>query len=246
MDKTASFPTTCWTQIRQAGTADENAQTEAKRAMNSICSRYWHPVYTYARRRGWNHNEAEDETQIFFQNIINGDLLRKADPEQGKLRTLFLTVFQRQLATALEHKGAQKRGGNVEHLSLNFEGAADRFDEEDLGSDERSPEAAFDRAWAMATIDLCLERVGHGLKPEQQREFELLKPFLQINPKSEPDRAAIATELNISEAGVRKKIERLRKSMGKTIREQIAESLLDPTSEKVNEEIQALRQALGG
>ncbi|MCK5923436.1 MAG: hypothetical protein KAG66_21050, partial [Methylococcales bacterium] len=80
MDKTSSFPSTCWTDIRKAGNDNEEGQAESFRAMDSICTQYWQPIYSYARRRGWNQSEAEDQAQIFFHYIITSDLLRKADP----------------------------------------------------------------------------------------------------------------------------------------------------------------------
>ncbi len=64
-------------------------------ALAEIVRRYWQPLYSFARRRGYSSEDAEDATQEFLSNVISGHLLESADPAKGKFRAFLLTAWKR-------------------------------------------------------------------------------------------------------------------------------------------------------
>ena len=61
------FPTTHWSVVINAGNSQSS---RAESALNELCSRYWFPLYAYARHRGTAHADAKDLVQSFFTAIF--------------------------------------------------------------------------------------------------------------------------------------------------------------------------------
>src|SRR5687767_2431971 len=117
----AQFPPTRWSLIAQAGGAGD---TQTRReALEEICRAYWRPLYAFARRKGYSPSDAEDLTQSFFANLVQGPALAAADSSLGTLRTFLLTRFQTFMVDAWRRDTAQKRGGGALHLPLDFQDA---------------------------------------------------------------------------------------------------------------------------
>jgi RNA polymerase sigma-70 factor (ECF subfamily) len=57
-----------------------------------LCESYWHPLYCYARRRGYSADEARDQTQGFFTTLLEKGSVRAADPQRGRFRPFLLTA----------------------------------------------------------------------------------------------------------------------------------------------------------
>src|SRR6202795_1746106 len=84
----SQFPTTRWTLVIAAG---DPHRKEARSALVSLCENYWYPLYAYLRRRGYPAEQAQDRTQEFVIQVLEGRYLARADPEKGRLRSLLLT-----------------------------------------------------------------------------------------------------------------------------------------------------------
>ena len=56
----------------------------ARKALGEICRAYWFPLYSFARRRGWSPEDAEDATQAFFLSILENSFLAGADGQLGR------------------------------------------------------------------------------------------------------------------------------------------------------------------
>ena len=52
--------------ILQASTNNE----EKIPALETLCTRYWYPVYSFVRRSGISESDAEDLTQEFFADLL--------------------------------------------------------------------------------------------------------------------------------------------------------------------------------
>jgi RNA polymerase sigma-70 factor (ECF subfamily) len=107
-----------------------------------------------------------------------------------------------------------------------------------------NPELEFDRHWAMA----LLERVVHRLRQECVRDgkvdlFEQTKGFLTFNESAIPH-AEAAGALGWSEGAVRVAVHRLRQRYRTLLREEIAQTLVDPA--QVADELRSLLVALTG
>ena len=84
------FATTQWSLVLEAG---RRTAPDADAALAGLCEAYWFPLYVFARRRGSSPDDAADQTQEFFSQLIEKSFLETADPERGRFRTFLLTIF---------------------------------------------------------------------------------------------------------------------------------------------------------
>jgi RNA polymerase sigma-70 factor (ECF subfamily) len=218
----SQFPTTRWTLVVAAG---DPGRKEAGAALASLCENYWYPLYAYLRRRGYAADQAQDLTQEFFARVLEGRYLDRADPEKGRFRSFILTSLKFFVADEGDRDRAQKRGGGA-LVPLEFSSGEERYQREPAHDD--TPERIFERRWALSVIDRVVEKlreefVRHG-RPEH---FERLKTFLLGH--SEAPYAALAGEMNTSEGALKVAIHRLRKRYRELFRQEIADTVADPS-----------------
>ncbi len=53
----ASFGTTHWSLVLAAR---GNGTPEAREALAALCETYWYPLYAFVRRKGYDHDRAQD------------------------------------------------------------------------------------------------------------------------------------------------------------------------------------------
>ncbi len=239
MDGGRVFRTTHWSVVlaaRHAPTSESDA------ALETLARTYWMPLYAFIRRRGAAPAEAQDLTQGFFARLLEKDWLLSADAERGRFRTFLLTALTRFLSDEHDRATALKRGGGASMLSLDFEAAEERLSLEP--ADERTPEQAFDRAWAEAVLERVLLRLGTEFDAGGRvGRFAILKPFLTEDAADGSYRDA-AERLGLSESAVKSGIHRLRRRYGELIREEIATTLA--ASADIDSELEHFLMALGG
>ena len=224
------FPTTRWTLIFELK-GGEQASKEV--AMEELCQRYWLPVYAYVRRKCQQREQAEDLTQGFFEKLISGSQLQRAEEARGKLRAFMLKCLENYLNSEWRRSASQKRGGGFQRIAIDAEHA-----ESLLVSVDLSPTQAYDQAWALALIQsvneiLEQEYLARG-KPEQ---FAILRDYLAWNARSR-SYADGAAELGISEAALKQAVRRLRQRFGLLLRRQLEHAT--ETETQVEEEIRSL------
>lgn len=144
------FPETRWSLILAARLGDR-ARREALEAMLGA---YWKPIYHYMRRKGLDADAAQDAVQELVAHLLAQDFLGRVDPERGRFRSYLRTAADHLLINLHEKRTAQKRGGGQATLSLDFDVA-----ERELVARTESPEAAFDRDWALGVMDRALARL---------------------------------------------------------------------------------------
>ncbi|QDS94716.1 Sigma-70 region 2 [Roseimaritima multifibrata] len=145
------FTTTRWSMVVAAGVT---ASPIARVALSMLCETYWYPLYAYARRRGYAHQDAQDLIQSFFASLLESESLRDADPQRGKFRAFLLTALKNFAAKQWRSESIQKRGGTSLTLSLDCHDAEARYLCEP--KDGKTPEASFDRKWAIATHEAAM------------------------------------------------------------------------------------------
>ncbi|HYF37780.1 MAG TPA: sigma factor [Prosthecobacter sp.] len=221
------FPTTSWTLIRKV---QKGSEEDAMHAMEDVCRAYWYAIYAFARRRGFSPHDAEDLTQVFFQNLVTRETIQAAREEKGKLRTFMLAMLQQIISKHLRHEAAEKRGGNQAIVSFDEAFAEDLYSREPPGISD--PGLIFDRAWAegvlaAATVKLAAEY----RKAENLETFEQIREFLPLGENVTPY-AEAASRLGLKEATLRLQIHRMRKRYGTLIEEEIAQTVNDPLEQK--------------
>jgi RNA polymerase sigma-70 factor (ECF subfamily) len=227
------FATTHWTVVLAAG---RRSTPQSDHALEELCRTYWFPLYAYVRRRGYAKADAEDLVQAFFARFLARNYLEGLSAERGRFRAFLLASLKHFLANEWDKSQRQKRGGGATILSLDWQTADTQFQIAATG--EPSPDKAFDREWALALLAKVIERLqAECVADGKAKLFDQLKIFLAAG-KSETAQAEIAKALGMEEGAVRVAVHRLRKRYRVLLREEIAQTLSEPTM--VDEEMRAL------
>ena len=239
MDKslqTPHFPATRWSIVLAAvGEGDS-----ARAALDELCRLYWFPLYAFSRQWGCSAEDAEDETQNFLTKMASKDLLSRAMPDRGRLRTYLLKAFQRDLIDAHRRAHRQKRGGMAEMLPLDTVDAETLFRQTPLLP---SAEATYDRLWAVSCLEAALRVVENEYTSRGRSTlFENLRPFL--DPAGEQDYSTTAGITGLDPNAIRQAVFRLRQRFRAVLRQTVADTLHNPSEGLIEEELSALRAAL--
>ena len=238
-----SFPSTRWTLIAKATDVDEG---ERAAALEELCRMYWPPVFTFIRSMGASQVEAEDLTQGFFADFLAREDFKKPRPERGKLRSFLLGAVSHFMANDWRDRRRLKRGGGATLLSL--DGLTDAGHG---GSgiclleprDSLTPEALFDRQWALTLLSEVLGELRVRYEERGQAElFDRLKHVVSPGAIG-GTHAEIAEQLSMKEGAVKVAAHRLRKRYGSLLREAVADTLLD--GEDVELELKLLMSSFG-
>ncbi|WP_231746776.1 RNA polymerase sigma factor [Maioricimonas rarisocia] len=222
--------------------AGERSTVEAERALEELCSTYWYPLYAYARRWGASRDDAADLTQEFFARLLEKQYLLAADRQKGRFRSFLLTVFKRFLSKERDRAAAQKRGGDRRQFSFDVEAGERRYLHEP--AENVTPEALYERRWALTLLERVMERVRDEYASKDKRPFfEQCKPFLTGSDHA-ATYAEIAPRLDMTESALRVAVHRLRERYRVVLRSEIAQTISD--SDSVEDELNALRAALRG
>lgn len=231
------FATTRWTVVLQAG---RRSSPNSDRALGELCQTYWYPLYAYVRRQGRTKEDAEDLVQAFFARFLEKNYLEGLAAERGKFRAFLLASLKHFLANEWDRAQRQKRGGGVPHLSLDWQGADQRYHLDPPGP--AGPERDFDRAWALALLERVIGRLRDECAAEGRAGlFAQTKGFLMVGEPAIPY-AQAARALDLEEGAVRVAVHRLRKRYRELLRDEIAQTLDDPA--QVAEELRSLQAAL--
>src|SRR6478735_8636857 len=85
------FATTHWSLVLSAGSTSEPGSREA---LQGLCEKYWIPLYSYVRRRGYAPEDAQDLTQEFFVHLLQRDRISRAEQHKGRFRSFLLTSMK--------------------------------------------------------------------------------------------------------------------------------------------------------
>ena len=237
-DKAEQFSTTHWSLVVQAG---DKHHAAASQALAALCDRYWFPLYAFVRREGHGEHDAQDLTQAFFARLLEKGDLRDVDPARGRFRSFLLASVRHFLSNARDRRRTLKRGGGHAIVSCVLAGAVRRYAKEPV--DRWTPEALFHRRWALEALQAVLVRLRLEWNDPGRREF-----FAAVEEgiAGEPARpyAEVAEQLGMTEGAVKTAMHRLRRRYREFLREQIAETVSDPSL--VDDEIRDLFAALRG
>lgn len=219
----ADFRTTRWSRIARAGRPED---PEAAEALEQLCRAYWFPVYAFLRRGGIPAAEAEDLVQGFFATLLAKNYVAQADRGRGRFRTFLLAAVKHHLGHERERAAAQKRGGGARWVALDGEEAEELYAR--VPATEDSPDRLFDRRWAETMLETALRRLREEFDGGGKvKRFDHLKPFLMRS--KEASYLETAERLGLTEAAVKSAIHRMRSRFQEIIREEIAQTVADPS-----------------
>lgn len=233
------FVTTHWSVVLTAG---RNDTTRAHDALAKLCQTYWYPLYAYVRRRGQSPEDAQDLTQEFFARLLERNWVANADQTKGRFRSFLLSAMNHFLADEWDKARAQKRGGGVPSVPLQFDTAETRYGVEPVES--ATPERIFERRWALTLLEEVLNRLRAEYEQEgKDNLFAMLHPCL-VGERTAQPYAELAAKMGVNEGTVKSAVHRLRQRYRQLLRDEIASTVAG--SEEVDEELRHLFAVLAG
>jgi RNA polymerase sigma-70 factor (ECF subfamily) len=152
--------------------------------------------------------------------------METAQQAKGRFRSFLLGVMNHFLADEWDKLRAQKRGGGVRDLPLDFDTAETRFTHEP--ADDATPEQIYERRWALTLLAGVLNQLGEEFKREGRGElFALLNPCL-VGDGQTPPYAGLALQLGVTEGTVKSAVHRMRQRYKRLVREAIAHTVAEP------------------
>ena len=171
-------------------------------------------------------------------NLFGGGRFPAVGSERGKLRSFLRVVTKNHLRNEWKKARREKRGGGAPVVSLDCEGAERRCSL-DLVDDE-TPERVFDRHWGLNLLERTMVRLEAAYTTEGKGAvFSALKDVLGRRGGGVNHRQ-IGEPLGMSEGAVKVAVHRLRKRYRRILKDEIAQTLEDPSEEAVDEEIRFL------
>ena len=153
-------------------------------------------------------------------------MLRQADPGRGRFRSFLLTALKNFAANEYDRSQAQRRGGGVQLLSLDFETAEGRLQLEP--PTDETPERIFDRRWAVTLLERAITRLrALTIQGGRQQLFDHLKVYL-TGEQPQVSYAEAAAELRMSEGAVKVAVHRLRRQFRDLVRDEIDQTVSSP------------------
>lgn len=233
-----AFRTTRWTQVRRAK-ADS---PEGRRALAELCSAYYEPVAAFLRCELRETEAAQDLAHDFFASVLAGGAIVRAERERGRFRSYLLGAVKHFLSHHRQAWRRLKRGGGVENISLDDTEAGPARSVPDARV--LSPDAAFDRQWALTVIARALEALRRECVAEGRGDFfEQAKPWL-TGEAAHGDERVLAARHGLNPNALKVAVHRLKRRFRQAVKEEVAGTLEDPGL--VEAEMEALFAALGG
>lgn len=231
----ALFLTTRWTRVRLAKTDSE----DGRRALADLCDAYYEPVLAYLRYEMRDADAARDLSHAFFTEVLSGGRIEGAEQERGRFRSYLLGAVKHFASRHRDARRSLKRGAGQAALSLDDEDVGEVTDARQL-----SPDAEFDRQWALTMLERSLQALRvQCLVEGKDAFFDHVRPIL-TGDASHGDQAMIASQCGMSVETFRVALHRLKRRLRQCVKAEISGTLEDASA--LDDEMQALFVALGG
>jgi len=230
------FCTTRWTEVLAA----RGRSPEAREALRELGTAYYEPIVAFLLRSE-RETDARDIAHEFFEKFLNGDPLARVEREGGRFRSYLLGTLKHFLSHRRAHDSRLKRGGGAEPVPLT--GATDTSPGLSLADGVTlTPDAAFDREWAMTLLARALGSLRAECEAEGKgAQFDLLKPWL-TGEAAHGDQGETARALGLEPGALKSAVYRLKRRFRQLVKSEVAATLNDPTA--VDEEMRALLSAV--
>ena len=204
-------------------------------------------LYTELRRLAQRHMRGQPPgISVQTTMLVNEAYLRLAEASEISChdRVHFLALcaqlMRRILVDMARSRSSLKRGGGAIPVPIDTRLA--NGDGLLSSGDSASPDAGYDRLWALALLERSLatlrrEYAGTG----REAEFDLLKEYLSVG-RGEIPYAGVAERLGVGASAARVSVHRLRKRFREAFRAEVAATVADPS--EIEDELRQLRAAL--
>jgi RNA polymerase sigma-70 factor (ECF subfamily) len=207
-------------------------------ALADLCDAYYEPVVAYLRSLFRDAEVAREMSHAFFAEMLGGGTIHTADRERGRFRSYLLGAVKHFVGHQREAARRMKRGGGSIAVSLDDGEAAEVPDLRVL-----SPDAEFDRQWAMTVIARSMEMLRLECVAEGRGAFFNAVSGILNGYASHGDQTNIAAACGMTFDAFRMAVSRLRKRLRDCVKAEVAGTLDDPAA--VQDEMEALFAALG-
>jgi RNA polymerase sigma factor (sigma-70 family) len=219
-------------------------EEKARRALTELCKAYWRPIFAFICRQGYSVPDAQDLTQDFFLMLLEGALLKRADPARGRFRSLLLKGLQNFLADEVIRKRARKRGGEIKFVSWDewMAEAPSHLSISVREAENWPAERIYDLRWAATAAEHALRQLAEECEARgRRRVFDVLSECLAAERK-DVSYQKLGKTLGIPEASVKQLVHQLRQRYRALLREEVAQTVEKP--EDVDDELRYLCAAL--
>jgi RNA polymerase sigma-70 factor (ECF subfamily) len=233
------FATTRWSVVLSCADSATGEETSRK-ALAELCKIYWRPIFAFICRRGHSVPDAQDLTQDFFLMVLEGNLLKRADPGRGRFRSLLLKALQNFLVDDTIKKHARKRGGDMKFVSWDewMAEAPSHLSISAREADSWPAEKIYDVRWAATAVEHALRRLGEECEVRgRRRVFDVLSSCLAAE-REDVSYEKLSKTLGVPETSVKRLVHQLRVRYRELLREEVAQTV--EKSEDVDEELRYL------
>jgi RNA polymerase sigma factor (sigma-70 family) len=228
------FLTTRWTRVCLA----KEESDDGRRALSDLCEAYYEPVVAFLRSELRDAAAARDLSHSFFAEILNGGRIQSADQARGRFRSYLLGAVKHFAANRREAAGRMRRGGGIAPATL------DDAEVASVPDAALSPDAAFERQWALTVLARALESMEKEFAAAGRADFFRNVRSLLTGDADHGEQSQVAEKCGMNVAALRMAVHRMRRRLRDFVKIEVAGTLEDPAL--VAEEMQALFAALGG
>lgn len=206
-----------------AGGLRNPAAADYGRSLETLCARYWKPVYSYIRIAWAKSNEdAKDLTQAFFAWLVEEDALRRYEPARGGFRPYLKVLLRRFVGHAERDLHRLKRGGGARVFSL--DGDAPSLPELAGDSAAADPEKAFERVWLEEVVQQSIGRVRERcIRLGKETRFRVYEAFALATGPAQPSYADLAGRFGVTIGEVEKSLYLVREEIRQEMRATLAQ-----------------------
>ena len=199
---------------------------ERRAAFESLCRRYWKPVYRYLRIAWAKSNEdAKDLTQAFFLWALEDESLVRYAPEKGSFRRYLKVLLSGFVTNADKYLGRLKRGGGQKVLTLDDETSA--LKEAIPDAQAVSPEQAFDREWMRTIVKRAVDGVRQRFASTGREAQFRVYEALELGPDSGRETyAQVGARMNLKEGEVRRYLFVAREAVREELRAELTRTTM--------------------
>ena len=230
------FPVTNHSAIVNARSAD---QITRQRALETILTSYWKPVYKYIRLKWQASNEdAKDLTQGFFANAFEKDHFANYDAGKASFQTFLRTCLDGFVANERKAGSRLKRGGGMDHYSLDFAAAEDELASHAM-TPTLNPEDYFHREWVRWMFTLAVDAFRlRCLDSGRTVHFQLFERYDLSDDNADVSYASLGQEFGLDHATVNNYLAAARRDFRRVVLEKLRE--ITATDEEFRTEARSL------